>query len=168
MCSLSGGPCSDTRIKISESECKVMKLESMAGLKAKEKAALEKEKGKLARFRGELVELERDLKEKQFKHDAMLAAAAAKAEKAKHEEEVNRVMSEAGVMKLCEIRGKFQKKFDNTSDKHDAIWEAIADEFKRSADKGEVAQSDVGSAPALAKRFQTELGEFRLWCAKAD
>ena len=54
----------EKRMKISESESKVMKLESMAGLKAKEKAALEKEKDKSARFRGELVKLERNLEEK--------------------------------------------------------------------------------------------------------
>ena len=71
-------------------------------------------------------------------------------------------MTDAGAMQLVTIRLKYQDRFDNRSDKADAIWAHIHDEFMKLVENGTLQQTDGRSAQALEKRFNTELGEFRL------
>ena len=77
-------------------------------------------------------------------------------------------MTDAGVLILVESVAKFQHRFDNTSDKADAVWQHVHAHFMKSVTKGELPESDGRSAAALQKRWNTELGEFRLWCATAN
>ena len=58
-------------------------------------------------------------------------------------------MSEAGAMQLVTIRLKYQSRFDNKSDKADAIWAHIHDEFIQLVDTGDLPSTDGRSAQAL-------------------
>ena len=82
--------------------------------------------------------------------------------------EETRNLSEAGAMHLVTLRLKYQSRFDNTSDKADAIWAHIHDEFMKLVENGDLVQTDGRSAQALEKRWNTELGEFRLWASTAN
>ena len=114
------------RLKIAECEAKVFKLEALARPKAREKKSLEKEKAKLVSLRDELASLEQLLQEAQAKVAHAAAAAAAKAKAAAAQEEVTRAMSDADLMLLCELRGKYGNKFENTSDTNDSVWQHLA------------------------------------------
>ena len=130
--------------------------------------ALEKARAKVEKFEFELAVLARDL---QVAQDA--AVERANIEKKREElraqkEEDTRHMSDAGAMMLVEIRLSYQSRFDNTSDKADAIWAHIHSDFMKKVHDGDLPQSDGRNVQALEKRFQTELGEFRLWAAQAN
>ena len=130
--------------------------------------ALERARGKVEKFERELEVLARDL---QVAQEA--AVERANLEKKREElrvqkEEDTRHMSDAGAMMLVEIRLSYQSRFDNTSDKADAIWAHIHSDFMKKVHDGDLPQSDGRNVQALEKRFQTELGEFRLWAAQAN
>ena len=130
--------------------------------------ALERAREKVTKFERELEILARDL---QVAQDA--AVEKANIEKKREElrmqkEEETRNMSDAGAMMLVEIRLSYQSRFDNTSDKADAIWAHIHSDFMKKVNDGDLPQSDGRNVQALEKRFQTELGEFRLWAAQAN
>ena len=112
----------ERRTKISELEGKILKLQSMAQLKARERQQLEKQQGQLEAWRGELPKLVAAVDALKEKAHIEATKAAAKAAAAAEQEEVSRAMTEAGLMLLCELRGQYSKKFDNTSDKVDNIW----------------------------------------------
>ena len=130
--------------------------------------ALEKAREKVTKFERELEILARDL---QVAQDA--AVEKANIEKKREElrmqkEEETRNMSDAGAMMLVEIRLSYQSRFDNTSDRADTIWAHIHSDFMKKVNDGDLPQSDGRNVQALEKRFQTELGEFRLWAAQAN
>jgi hypothetical protein len=81
---------------------------------------------------------------------------------------VGLTVSDAGALVLVETVAKFQHRFDNTSDRADSIWEHIHYEFMTRVRSGELPFADGRGAAALQKRWNTELGEFRLWCATAN
>ena len=130
--------------------------------------ALEKSRAKVVKFERALVELRGELQVAQKAAADKAAAEKKRLEKAAEKEEETRNMSEAGAMQLVTIRLKYQSRFDNTTDKADAIWAHIHDEFIQLVEKGDLPSTDGRSAQALQTRFNTELGEFRLWAATAN
>ena len=66
------------------------------------------------------------------------------------------------------LRLKYQSCFDNSSDTADKIWPHIYEEYIKLVEKGELPASDRISLLTFKKRWSHELGEFRLWCAKAN
>ena len=98
--------------------------------------------------------------------DAVTAAAkeAAKAER----EQVTRAMTEEGVMLLCEIRIKYQLRFDNSADASNAIWERIHHDFQEKGRASLPASDYERGVPALKSIWQKYYGEAKLWSAKAQ
>jgi hypothetical protein len=169
-----------TKVEQAQKKCKMKEAQLAAARQAvavgeaknskvqRDVKALERAREKVAKFERELELLARDL---QVAQDA--AVERANIEKKREElrvqkEEDTRHMSDAGAMMLVEIRLSYQSRFDNTSDKADAIWAHIHSDFMKKVNDGDLPQSDARNVQALEKRFQTELGEFRLWAAQAN
>jgi hypothetical protein len=135
---------------------------------ARDIAAVARLRDKVVKFQSELGLLQAALQA------AERSAADKEALEKKREElraqkaEETRVMSDAGVMMLVQIRLSYQSRFDNRSDNTDSIWAHIHNDFMKKVTEGDLPHSDGRNVQALEKRFHTELGEFRLWAAKAN
>ena len=126
---------------------------------------LKKDRGKLEIAKTERIAAVKVLEEAKALAAARIEADLKKQQQAAEKAEMSKPMTDAGVLILVESVAKFQHRFDNTSDKADAVWQHMHAHFMKSVTKGELPESDGRSAAALQKRWNTELGEFRLWCA---
>ena len=95
-------------------------------------------------------------------------AARAKALRQADKEESARSITEAAQLLLVELRMKYESRFTNTSDTADAVWAHIHADYTAAIDDGTLHETDARTAEQLTKRYATELGEFRLWCAVAN
>ena len=145
------------------------------GVAAKGALATQAERKQAARALAKLPELQQklaaannDLVKRVEKAAAVEAAAAAKAAAAAERDEVARHMSDAGVLVLVESRLKLQHRIDNSSDTSDAVWSRVHYMMESAIQRGDLPTGDGRSAKALEKRYSTEWGEFRLWCARAQ
>ena len=94
--------------------------------------------------------------------------AAAEAARAKNAE-LSAHLSEAAVILLVELRMKHDKHITDTVEKNDSVWEGrILPEYSKAIEEGVLAESDKRTVQGLKSRFDTELGEFRLWCHVAN
>ena len=146
----------------------VEQKKGQASQKARDKEALATAEKRVRGFDAAILAAEENVKEMKAAAAAVAQSKAAKAAAALAKEEVTKSLSEAGTIVLCQLRGKYAKQMDNTSDKVDSVWAHIHRDFMKEVTKGELPTSDGRSAAALQKRFATELGEFRLWCAVAN
>ena len=110
---------------------------------------------------------EDELRKRQEKAAAVEAATAARQETAAVREESTRAMSDAGLLMMVEKRLKLQGRFDNSSDTSENIWKRIHHFIEEAVNKDDLPRGDLRSQKALEKRYATEWGEFKLWCAKA-
>ena len=154
--------------KMSNEQGKVSLAEEKRSTVKKDMQALEKSRMMIDKMERALVQLRGELQAAR-----QLAADKAVADKKRSEmeaekEEVTRNMTEAGAMQLVTIRLKYRLRFDNRSDKANAICTHVHDEFMKLVEKGDLQQTDGRSSRALEKRFNIELNEFRLWACAAN
>ena len=154
--------------KMSNEQGKVRLVEEKPSTVKRENQALEKSRMMIDKLERALVQLRGELQAAR-----QLAADKAVADKKRSEmeaekEEVTRNMTEAGAMQLVTIRLKYRLRFDNRSDKANAICTHVHDEFMKLVEKGDLQQTDGRSSRALEKRFNIELNEFRLWACAAN
>ena len=154
--------------KMSNEQGKVSLAEEKRSTVKKDMQALEKSRMMIDKMERALVQLRGELQAAR-----QLAADKAVADKKRSEmeaekEEVTRNMTEAGAMQLVTIRLKYRSRFDNRSDKANAICTHVHDEFMKLVEKGDLQQTDGRSSRALEKRFNIELNEFRLWASAAN
>eukprot|EP00962_Isochrysis_galbana_P061682 scaffold42137_cov225-Isochrysis_galbana.AAC.1 len=101
------------------------------------------DKKKLATCGGQMAKLDGELKGARDRLDTLEVqerVKEAKEQKKKESAEAKRAMSEAGVILLCEIRLKYQAKFDNKSDKNDSIWKHVEADFNKAVESGELPE----------------------------
>ena len=151
------------------SEAKVAQLLDLgAWINATQKKALKKEQERLSDL---TTKLQTEKEKLALATDAARVKEqedAARKKAAHQREEMNRALSDAGVLRLIEIRLSFQPRFDNSSDKSDDIWKHVCEDFHKEVQQGLLPKSDARSVEACKKRFALELGEFRLWSATAN
>ena len=152
---------------VSEAQGKIAVLES-GPLKAADRKKLETLQKRLSKHKAELVQATSNLQAVQEKKAADAAAAEKKAARDLATAEANRPLSEAGQEVLTELRMQFDHKFNNTSDKAEAVWAHVHKEFSAAVDKGQLPESDRRSVTALTRRYALEYGEFKLWCSIAN
>ena len=123
---------------------------------------------KVAKWTRQLQDAE--AKVSQLKESARLAAEVAASKKVAADEkaESSKNLSEAALMAIVEIRIKYQKKYDNSSDTAANIWPHIHAEYLKKITDGTLAESDRISNTQLQRRWSLELGKFRLWCSVAN
>ena len=170
-----GNRCEQLLRKVTETETKLRLEQDKARVAAekgsktkRDREALDKLRSKIDKMERALVDLRGELEAAQQLAADKAAAEKKRLEKAAEKAEESRNMTDAGAMQLVTIRLKYQYRFDNRSDKADAIWAHIHDEFMKLVEDGTLQQTDGRSAQALEKRFNTELGEFRLWSSTAN
>jgi hypothetical protein len=170
-----GNRCEQLVRKVTETENKLRLEQEKARLAAekgsktkRDREVLDKLRSKIDKTERALVDLRGELETAQQLAADKAAAEKKRLEKAAEKEEESRNMTEAAAMQLVTIRLKYQYRFDNRSDKADAIWAHIHDDFMKLVEDGTLPQTDGRSAQALEKRFNTELGEFRLWSSTAN
>ena len=147
---------------------KVRLAEEKRSTVKREKQALEKSCMMIDKMERALVQLRGELQAaRQLAADEAVADKK-RSEKAAEKEEVSRNMTEAGAMQLVTIRLKYRSRFDNKSEKADAIWTHVHDKFMKLVEEGDLQQTDGRSSRALEKRFNIELNEFRLWASAAN
>jgi hypothetical protein len=115
-----------------------------------------------------LAAAQQDLQHRKDKSEAEATAAAAKQAAAAEREEVSRPFSEAGVMMMVEARLKLQHRIDNSSDKTDQVWKRVVYAVSQAVSNGDLPSTDLRSEKATEKKYMTEYGEFKLWCARAQ
>ena len=152
--------------KLSLEQEKVRVLEAKRGTSKRDVNALSSARAKVEKLERSLTDLRQELQDAVQRASVLAEQEKKKLEKAAEREEESRNMSEAGVMQLVTIRLSYQSRFDNQSDKADKIWEHIHNEFMKLVDDGDLPSGDGRNQTALEKRFNTELGEFRLWSAR--
>ena len=122
-----------------------MENSKLSAKKKRDRDRLEVDENKLKEMRVEIEAAEKvvdgirtTMAEKAAAEQAKAAAAAAK-------EEATRALSEAGQIMLCELRGKYSKQMDNTSDKVDSVWAHIHADFMKHVKSGDLPASDERS-----------------------
>ena len=111
--------------------------------------------------------------EKELANHAEKARAEAEAkEKAlegqRLKEELNKMLLEAATLALVEVRLSFNTRFEKNNQKHNILWEHVTKKYNERVDRNELPEGDRRSVAALRRRWELELGEFRLWCATAS
>ena len=154
--------------KLALEQEKVRGMEAKRGTNKRDVQALSSARAKVEKLERSLTDLRQELQDAVQRASVLAEQEKKKLEKAAEREEESRNMSEAGVLQLVSIRLSYQSRFDNPSDKADKIWEHIHDEFMKLVEDDELPPGDGRSQTALEKRFNTELGEFRLWSATAN
>ena len=154
--------------KLALEQEKVRVMEAKRGTNKRDVQALSSARAKVDKLERSLTDLRQELQDAVQRASVLAELEKKRLEKAAEREEESRNMSEAGVMQLVTIRLSYQSRFDNPSDKADKIWEHIHDEFMKLVEDDELPPGDGRSQTALEKRFNTELGEFRLWSATAN
>ena len=109
-------------------------------------------------------------KVEKLKETARLAGEAAQAKRVAAEEktESNKHLSDAALMNIVEIRIKYQKNFDNSSDVAATVWAHVHADYIKKITDGTLAESDRISSVQMQRRWSLELGKFRLWCSTAN
>lgn len=154
--------------KLALEQEKVLVMEAKRGTSKRDVNALSSARAKVEKLERSLTDMRQQLEDAVQRASVLAEQEKKRLEKAAEREEENRNMSEAGVMQLVSIRLSYQSRFDNPSDKADKIWEHIHNDFMKFVDDGELPPGDGRNQTALEKRFNTELGEFRLWAATAN
>ena len=121
----------------------------------------------LPNLRAKVRAAEDELQRREERAAAIEKAEAARLAAAAAREEQTRGMSDAGLLIMVEQRLKLQGRFDNSSDTSDNIWKRIHHLVEAAVKKDELPRADLRGQKALEKRYSTEWGEFKLWCAKA-
>ena len=134
---------------------------------AAEKKVAARASNNLPVLREKVRAAEDELRKRQEKAAAVEAATAARQATAAVREESTRAMSDAGLLMMVEKRLKLQGRFDNSSDTSENIWKRIHHFIEEAVNKDDLPRGDLRSQKALEKRYATEWGEFKLWCAKA-
>ena len=130
-------------------EAKIEQLQSLAKRSKRDEETITREKNKMEGFKAAIVAAEHNLAQVKAAAERVAATAAAKAAAAHARAEATKPLTEAGQIVLCELRGKYQSRFDNTSDKVDSIWAHIHKDFTKEIHRGVLPQSDGRSADAL-------------------
>ena len=155
---------------LEKAQAKMLKVQSSSGI-ARNTTAQKKLDGvvaKVAKF--SRLRQDAEAKVEKLKEEALLAAEAVEAKKASAEDkaESSKNLSEAALMLLVEVRLKFQKKFDNSSDTAVNIWPHVHAEYIKKITDNTLPESDRISSAQLQRRWGLELGKFRMWCAVAN
>ena len=119
----------DLEKKLELEQVKVKLAEERGSKVAREIVLLEKSRTKVNKMESALLEMRGELEVSKQNAAHKVAADKQRQEKAFEKAEETRNMTEAGAMQLVSLRLKYQSRFDNTSDKADAIWAHIHDEF---------------------------------------
>ena len=134
---------------------------------ATEKRQAARAEKNLPNLRAKVRAAEEELQRREERAAAIEKAEAARLAAAAAREEQTRAMSDAGLLMMVEQRLKLQGRFDNSSDTSDNIWKRIHHLVEAAVKKDELPRADLRGQKALEKRYSTEWGEFKLWCAKA-
>ena len=153
-------------LDIAQSKVDGVAAKGVLATAAEKKAAGRAEKN-LPVLQGKVRAAEDELRRREEKAAAVEAATAARLAAAAAREEATRNMSDAGLLFLVEQRLKLQSRFENSSDTSEAIWKRIHHLVEAAVNKDDLPRADLRSQKALEKRYATEWGEFKLWCAKA-
>ena len=111
----------------------------------KSREALEKASNKVTELEKLVPELDEQLQRAQADAESLAAAAEQKEKEKADREEATRSMSDAGACFLVElVLGKFAKKFENSSDTADSVWEkAVHPAFIQATEDGTLPSSHV-------------------------
>lgn len=145
----------------------VLKLRAKPNLWAKDRAQLEKYEKELAAIEQNIAAMEQNLENVRASEQASREATAAKQQRREAEAEGNRAMSPEGAKLLVNLKMRYEHRFDNNSDKVDAVWEHVHKEFVQAANRDEIPASDVRSADALKHRCASCVGAACCMCACA-
>jgi hypothetical protein len=135
--------------QLDEAKKAVAEREAKNSKVARDIAALDRQRAKVVKFQSELGLLQTALQA------AERSAAEKDALEKKREElraqkaEETRVMSDAGVMMLVQIRLSYQLRFENRSDTTDAIWAHIHNDFMKKVTDGQLPHSDGRSVQVI-------------------
>lgn len=140
------------KVKRSKKLDSILKLKGKPNLWAKERALLEKYEKELTLIDASIAGLENNLDNVRAAEQATMQARLAKQQRRDAEVEASRAMSPAGVKLLVNLKMRYEHRFDNNSDKVDAVWEHVYKDFVQAANRNEIPASDVRSADALKHR----------------
>ena len=129
---------------------KVEQLQALESKKKRDEEAIKSAKNKCAGFDAAIAAARDGVEQLKAAAAAVASSKAAKAAAAAAKEEATKALSEAGAIRLCELRGKYSKQIDNSSDKVDAVWAHIHRDFMKDVEKGDLPTSDGRSAAALS------------------
>lgn len=136
-------------------------------LSAKDKKSLEKKIFDLKKLELQKVDAENNLVFEMAKEEAVAKHRAVKLARQADNEEAKLNMSEAGSCLLVELKIKYDSKFDNHTDKNDAVWEHVHADFIRAINDGRLPASDARSVDGLKHRCARTHTPFLPSCSHA-